>query len=77
MKVIVIGATGKIGSEIVAALSSRHEIIRVGARTGDIVADYTDEASVRTMYQEIGEFDALICAAGRDSTFKSYTELEE
>jgi NAD(P)-dependent dehydrogenase (short-subunit alcohol dehydrogenase family) len=75
VKVIVIGATGKIGSEIVTALSGRHEIVRVGTRRGDVVADYTDEASVRKMYQDIGDSAALNCAAGRDSTFKEYTEL--
>ena len=75
MKIIVVGATGKIGSEIVTALSGRHEIVRVGPRNGDVLADYTDESSVRNMFQEVGEFDALICAAGRDSTFKAYETL--
>lgn len=75
MKIIVVGASGRIGSEVVAALSGRHEIVRVGPRNGDVLADYTDESSVRNMFQEVGEFDALICAAGRDSRFRAYETL--
>ncbi len=39
MKVIIVGASGRIGSKITEALSKEHEIIRVGARSGDIVCD--------------------------------------
>ena len=40
MKVVIIGATGKIGEEVAHALEPRHEVIRVGSRRGDFQADY-------------------------------------
>jgi dTDP-4-dehydrorhamnose reductase len=46
MKIIIVGASGRIGSKITEVLSKEHEIIRVGARSGDIVCDYTEEKSV-------------------------------
>jgi NAD(P)-dependent dehydrogenase (short-subunit alcohol dehydrogenase family) len=77
MKIIIVGASGKIGKEVDKALSGSHEIIRVGRRTGDVQCDYTDTESVRSMFEEIGEFDSLISVAGGDSTFKPFQELED
>jgi NAD(P)-dependent dehydrogenase (short-subunit alcohol dehydrogenase family) len=77
MKIIIVGASGKIGKEVDKALSGNHEIVRVGRRTGDVQCDYTDTESVRSMFEEIGEFDALISVAGGDSTFKAFQDLED
>jgi NAD(P)-dependent dehydrogenase (short-subunit alcohol dehydrogenase family) len=77
MKVIIVGASGRIGSKITEALSQEHEIIRVGSRSGDIVCDYTDERSVGAMFQQAGTFDALIAVAGGDSQFRRYSELTD
>jgi NAD(P)-dependent dehydrogenase (short-subunit alcohol dehydrogenase family) len=77
MKVIIVGASGKIGREVDRALSGNHEIIRVGRRTGDIQCDYTDAESVRSMFGEVGGFDSLISVAGGDSTFKPFPNLED
>jgi NAD(P)-dependent dehydrogenase (short-subunit alcohol dehydrogenase family) len=77
MKIIIVGASGKIGTEVDKALSGSHEIIRVGRRTGDFQCDYTDTESVRSMLENIGYFDSLISVAGGDSTFKPFQELED
>ncbi len=77
MKIIVIGASGLIGREIVTALESNHDIIRVGRSGGDISADYTSESSVRKMFEKAGPFDALVSAAGGDSVFKGYPDLTD
>ena len=34
MRIIVVGATGTIGSAVVAALSARHEVVAVGNKNG-------------------------------------------
>jgi NAD(P)-dependent dehydrogenase (short-subunit alcohol dehydrogenase family) len=75
MKIIIVGASGILGKEVDKALSGRHEIVRVGRRTGDVQCDYTDPVSVRSMFEEIGGFDSLICVAGGDSTFKPFQNL--
>lgn len=77
MKIIIVGASGRIGSKVAEALSKGHEIIRVGAHSGDIQCDYTNEQSVRTMFEQAGEFDALISVAGGDSQFKRYSDLAD
>jgi NAD(P)-dependent dehydrogenase (short-subunit alcohol dehydrogenase family) len=77
MKIIIVGASGNIGKEVDRALSGSHEIIRVGRRTGDVQCDYTDTESVRSMFEEICEFDSLISVAGGDSSFKAFQDLED
>ncbi len=63
MKVIVLGASGNIGREIIRALGPTHEIIKAGRSRGDILVDYMDCESVREMFKSTGEFDALIAVA--------------
>lgn len=75
MRVIIVGASGKIGREIDRAVSDRHEVIRVGVTSGDVQCDYTSADSVSNMFAKIGSFDALVAVAGGDSTFRQFEEL--
>ena len=77
MKIIIVGASGRIGREVDKALSSSHDIVRVGARSGDVQCDYTIPESVRGMFEKIGEFDSLISVIGGDSVFKPFAELND
>ena len=77
MKIILMGASGRIGKAIDSVLAAEHEIVRVGRTSGDIQCDYTDASSVRAMYQHVAGFDALICCAGQDSTFKPFDDLAD
>lgn len=64
MKILLIGANGTIGSAIDRELSPRHEIIRIGRKSGDFHVDISDSTSIRSLFEQTGKFDALICAAG-------------
>ncbi len=77
MKIIVLGATGKIGRAITRELEPRHEIVSVGSRSGDLQVDYTDGESVRSMFESVGSFDGLVCVVGGDSTFRPYDQLTD
>ena len=77
MKVIIVGASGTIGREIDKAISSSHEVVRVGATSGDLQCDYTNADSVAGMFGEIGPFDALVAVVGGDSTFKKFEQLDD
>jgi NAD(P)-dependent dehydrogenase (short-subunit alcohol dehydrogenase family) len=74
MKILLIGASGKIGKAVSKQLANEHEVI-AASRDGDIQVDYTQEASIRQMYEQVGRVDALVAVVGGDSVFKSYEEL--
>ena len=76
MRVIVIGATGTIGKAVVEALSGRHEVIRVGRRSGDYQVDATSRESIERLFRDIGPFDALISLVG-GAAFKPLAELTD
>lgn len=76
MRVIVIGATGTIGSAIVAALSARHDVVAVGNKSGAIRVDLASTDSIERMFDAVGAFDALVCAAGR-AAFAALEDLKD
>lgn len=65
MKVLVVGATGAVGSAVAQALAARgHEVVRVGRTRGDLQVDITSDASVEALYAAVGRVDAIVSAAG-------------
>lgn len=76
MKILLIGATGTIGSAVDRELAPRHEIIRIGRKSGDFRVDISDSASIRKLFEQTGNFDALICAAG-NVNFVPLAEMTE
>jgi len=64
MKVIIVGATGTIGSAVVKAIGSSYEVIPVSLSKCAIKVDITDKSSIGKMYAATGPVDALISAAG-------------
>lgn len=76
MRVIVVGATGTIGSAVVAALSAQHDVVGVGHTSGAIRVDLTSIESILQLFRTVEAFDALVCAAGR-AAFGSLDELKD
>ena len=74
MKILLIGASGTVGSAVEQELGSRHELIRAGRSHGDIHVDIADPVSICALYQKLGTVDAVICAAGQ-VVFKALTEM--
>lgn len=64
MRVLVVGATGTVGTAAVNELGRRHEIIKAGRTSGDVTVDLMDEASIRAMFEKTGKVDAIIATAG-------------
>ena len=64
MRILIVGANGTVGRAATMALQDRHEIVRVGRTSGDINADLTDPASIKSVFAKSGKVDALICTAG-------------
>ena len=65
MKIVIIGASGTIGSAVASELAQRHEIIEVGSRSGAHQADMGDIAQVRALFAGIGKVDAVVVTAGK------------
>ncbi len=65
MKIIVVGGKGVLGSAIVKELSPRHEVIVASRTKGDVVCDICSETSIKSMFEKVGEVDAVVCAAGK------------
>ncbi len=76
MRIIVVGATGLIGTEVVRALSGNHEVVAVGHKSGDIRVDITSKASVEEMFKKAGKFDALVSTAG-GAAFGEFEKLSD
>jgi NAD(P)-dependent dehydrogenase (short-subunit alcohol dehydrogenase family) len=76
MKIILIGATGTLGSAVDKALKARHEIVRVGRKSGDFHVDITDPASIEQLFAKVGEFDAIVSTTG-DVHFGPFAEITQ
>lgn len=66
MRILVVGASGRLGSAVVRALGPQglgHDIV-TASRSGAVAVDLTDPSSIERMYIEIGEVDAVACCAG-------------
>lgn len=66
MRIVVVGATGTIGKEIVKALEGRgrHEIVPVSHSRGEHRVDLASRDSIAALFAKLGSFDALVSAAG-------------
>jgi len=64
MKIIVIGASGAVGSAACDELGRRHDVIRAGRNSGDVKVDITDAQSIDDMYRKAGPVDAVVSATG-------------
>jgi NAD(P)-dependent dehydrogenase (short-subunit alcohol dehydrogenase family) len=65
MKIVLIGANGKIGERVQTAMAGAgHEIVKVGRKSGDFQVDIESRESIRRLYQVVGSFDAVAVAAG-------------
>jgi NAD(P)-dependent dehydrogenase (short-subunit alcohol dehydrogenase family) len=76
MKILLVGARGTIGRRIYETLSKRHEVVRASRSGDDVNFDITSSDSIRKMYENTSNIDAVICAAG-PAKFGLLSELTE
>jgi nucleoside-diphosphate-sugar epimerase len=64
VKIIVIGSTGIIGSEVAKALSAnKHEVVHA-SRSGDVKVDLNNPVSIRALFEEVRDIDAVVSCTG-------------
>ena len=76
MKIIVIGASGTIGAEVVKALSARKHEVTGASRKGAVKVAIEDAVSIRAMFDRVRDVDAVICCAG-SAAFKPFAQLTD
>jgi len=64
MKIIIVGASGTMGSFLSNAFEKEHEVIRADRNSPDVQVDITSPDAIENMFKKVGAFDALICTAG-------------
>ncbi|WP_163655498.1 short chain dehydrogenase [Listeria sp. PSOL-1] len=74
MKVLLVGASGTLGSAILERLNKKDEVITAGRHSGDVRVDITLVDSIREMYKTVGQVDAVISATGA-AVFSPISEL--
>lgn len=87
MRILVIGATGAVGQNVVRALSAHHEkvgegrleIISASRSSTDYPVDCRDDASVEALFDRVGTVDAVVSTIGgakwasaRDASLETY-----
>jgi len=72
-KIIVVGATGRLGRVVVGGLKD-YEVIRAGRSGPDLKIDALDFESVSDVFASVGSFDGLVSCIG-GTPFKTFEEL--
>lgn len=75
MKVVVVGASGTVGSAAAELIASKHEVIKA-SRSADMAVDSTDPARFKNRNERARRVDAVVCCAG-GGAMKPLTELTD
>lgn len=73
-RILVIGASGTLGSAVSLALSAQHNVIRASLSKSPVVVDITSLDTITALYMTVGKVDAVVCAAGH-AVFRPLTML--
>lgn len=78
MKILILGATGTIGSRVADALAPRHEVIRAGRTRGELQVDMSSADSLAALLAKVGACDAIVAIAGEAkwAPFASMSEAD-
>ena len=64
MNILVIGGGGTIGRVVVEYFQQKHKVFIAGRNHGDVSVDIADESSIKEMFQQLNDLDAVLCIAG-------------
>jgi len=73
VRILVVGASGRLGSAVVSALEDRHEVVTASRSSGDHIVDLRNPATIASLYASVGPVDAVACTAGKTP----YAALDE
>lgn len=76
MKILIIGGRGTIGNKVSQHLSQKHDLLIAGRTYGDVNVDIVDSQSIKSMFQSIGQVDAVVCIAG-EAKWAAFDSMSE
>ena len=76
MKILIVGGNGTIGKTLVNHFNKEHEVIIAGRNNGDVTVNLSESSSIKSMFENIGQVDSIICAAG-EAKWAPFNELSE
>lgn len=62
VKILVIGATGTVGSAVAGALEGSHQVVKA-SRRGPVTVDLEDPSSLDALFDKVPDLDAVVCCA--------------
>ena len=74
MKLLLIGATGTIGSAVADALAANHEVVRASRHSQPLAVDISSQASIHALFEAAGPIDGVISTSG-SARFKLLDQL--
>jgi len=75
-KVLVIGATGTIGSAVVHLLEDKNYEVICASRNGEISVDLEKPNTIDTLFKSVSDIDAVVVTAG-SGTITPFSKLSE
>jgi len=63
-RVLVIGSTGLLGSEVVRALQGRADVVGASFSRAPLKVDIADPSSLRRLFEKVRPLDGIVCTAG-------------
>ncbi|WP_417860209.1 short chain dehydrogenase [Winogradskyella sediminis] len=76
MKILIIGGNGTIGTTVATHFNQNNDVLIAGRTSGDVTVDIADSKSIKSMFENIGKIDAIICIAG-EAKWADFNELTE
>jgi NAD(P)-dependent dehydrogenase (short-subunit alcohol dehydrogenase family) len=64
LRILLVGASGTLGSAVASELRQRHDIVAAGRNSGDVRVDLADPASIVSAVAQADALDAVVCTAG-------------
>tara|TARA_B100001113_G_scaffold350117_1_gene346693 strand:+ start:1608 stop:2210 length:603 start_codon:yes stop_codon:yes gene_type:complete len=76
MKILIIGGNGTIGKKVSSFLSNENKIVTAGRNSGDLKIDLSDSNSIKNLFENNNDFDAVISIAG-EAVWAPFNDLTE